>query len=365
MTDDQDDERLQSKIARALVERGELLPTTVEQVRSTHVDDVELPASLEAFDEERAAAPRAAERRLVSRPRPRPLRAVAYVGAGVAALAAIFLLYLRSSKEDAPIVGDDAGSAKERPAGTSSGAPSAIAPVSVERPACDASCCAGSSCASAKGELASCPTERTCIPCSGLDEGETRYRVRIGDLSPLDPKAPELIHLDLCVKVGDPNGSWSCAPAQEPSALRPRGRFLEKASTATDLGAGVAMELRANGKEVYGRWWAIVKVAPRSLCRGQKVVFKNDSGQEVGSLSMFFSPTYYVELARRESRAAIDTAKEGFSFDGLAPSIVDAGPRHVLAVGPFDRAEAEAILRRVQPRAPEARMDTGDDYRSW
>jgi len=361
---DQDDERLESMISRSFVERGELLPTKVGEVLDTHVEDVDLPASLQAFDERRrpAAEPAATP----AAPRGRPLRTVALVGAGIAALAAGYALYVGSDRPEAPIVGDAARSAKEQPAGSSSAAPPASVPVPIERPACDAStCCAGASCGSAKGELASCPTERTCIPCSGLDEPEARYRVRIGDLSATDPKAPELAHLDLCVKVGDPNGAWACAPAREPSSLRPRGRFLSKASTATDLGAGIAMELRVNGKEVFGKWWSIVKVAPRSLCRGQKVVFKNERDEEVGTLSMFFSPTYYVELARRESRAAVDAVEQGFAFDGLAPTIVEAGPRHVLTIGPFDRGEAEAILRRVQPLAPEARIGTGDDYRAW
>ena len=82
-----------------------------------------------------------------------------------------------------------------------------------------------------------------------------------------------------------------------------------------------------------------------------------------------------ITIARcpdREACTIVDTAKlqetKGkVSFDGLAPRFISAGRRHVLAVGPFDRWEAELALEQVTQRALPAllegvRIDAGDGY---
>jgi hypothetical protein len=88
---------------------------------------------------------------------------------------------------------------------------------------------------------------------------------------------------------------------------------------------------------------------------------------------MFLERTYYVELARRDDRAALDDVASGFGFGERTPRFLSAsrdvrGGRQVLALGPFDRPEAEALLRelRAQPDAgpfsTAFRVDNGDGY---
>lgn len=351
------DERLDALIARSFVERGALVPTTTEEVLDAPSDDVELPPGLERlYDVE----PRARRAPNVVPLRPRAGRAVAY-GIAVAAIAAVVAwIVLRSPTAPAPISSDPA-----RAPSASAALPavsSAPSPIVVPRPTCEASCCAGADCATAKAELSSCPTERTCVPCAGVDDPDTVYRVRVGDFVPADAADPNAAprSMDLCIRVGaSPTAEWACEPARAPSSVRPHGRFLRKASSAADLEGGVAMELRVDGKAVFGRWWSILKPSARLLCLGSRVVFENDAHDRVGSLSMFLERTYFVAVAERGDRAALDDVARAYRFDGVTPRVESARGRFVLALGPFDRGEAERILSTLPG---EARVASGDDW---
>lgn len=362
MTDDTD-ESLDALVTRSLVNRGDLIPTTVDEVLDASAEDVELPASLAGLYD--APAPRA--RTLEPGPVKgfRPVRVVAYAAVLLASAAAVWAIVVAARRPAEPIRGDAMVPVSAQPA-LSTSADAHAAPVPVSAPTCDAACCAGAACSAAKGELATCPTARTCTPCTGVADAETRYRVRVGDILLSDPQ-PALQHLALCIKVGaSPGAEWSCEPARAPSSVRPHGRFLATASRAADLTGGVAMELRLEGT-VRGRWWSIVEPSPRGLCLGYRVGFQNDRGESVGTLSMVLERTYWVELAQRVDRSELDAVARSFSFDGLAPRFIAAGSRSVLAVGPLDRWEAEQLLDEVTRGTPPAlaagfRIDVGDAY---
>ncbi len=360
MTEDNTDKELEALIARSLVDRGELIPTTIDEVLDASTDDVELPASLDRLYRDPVTTPTRSARI-------RPFRALVYVGA-LAAGVALVSAVVASRRATEPISGDIPSAPSSGPALSATSIPESL--VDVSRSACTEACCAGAECVAAKSDLATCPTERTCIPCAGLDDADTLYRLRVGDLF-VDgslSRASVLQHLDLCIKVGASlSAEWSCEPARAPSSQRPHGRVFKAASRAADLAGGVAMELRIDGKTLYGKWWSILKPNPKTLCLGYKVSFANERNEPVGTLSMFLERTYYVELARRDQRADIDVVARSFAFEGLTPLFIASGPRHVLALGPFDRAEADQTLERVSKNAPTSlveglRIDSGDDY---
>ncbi|MFO0551945.1 MAG: hypothetical protein U0271_26405 [Polyangiaceae bacterium] len=376
MTDDRSrepsDHDLDEDLVRAFITRGELLPTTTESVleASGSTKDVELPKGLEElYSTPEEVAPAPATRRRDERGA--RVRVLPYVAAFAAIAAAAALFFMRPT---GPNIHDDPR--KGAPGAVESGAPpveSAVL-VPIAPPTCDAECCAGAACKTAEPLLASCPTERTCIPCSGNDEADARYRLRLGNYQPKSGGAgPEaLAMLDLCVSVA--SGAWSCEPAFLPASARPRGRFLPSASRAAELGAGVAIELRIRGKtSSYAAWRSSIKVGASSLCRGVSVVLENDQHEQLGSLSMFLERTFFVELGRRESRAALDELASAFSFGAATPAFLTApgdprGRGHVLALGPYDRPEAERVLAAVRretadgPLAEELRLDVGDGY---
>ncbi|MFO0613340.1 MAG: hypothetical protein U0414_12165 [Polyangiaceae bacterium] len=95
--------------------------------------------------------------------------------------------------------------------------------------------------------------------------------------------------------------------------------------------------------------------------------FDDDQHEHIGTLSMFLERTYFVELARRDERATLDEAARAFSFDGVTPRFLRAGGRHVLALGPFDRDEADRVFEQARANTPPARadglrIDAGDGY---
>jgi hypothetical protein len=362
VTDEKSNDDIDALVARSLVKRGELIPTTTEEVLETSSEyEGALPPSLERYrPEQEKAAPRPRERQ----------SALPYIGvfAAVAAAAAIFLV----TRGDPEIHGERIGAPSGGPAAT---APTASAPLAVPQASCESGCCGGAACKAAESAFATCPTERTCISCEGVDKGDTQYRVRLGNVAPSSGQpAAAMAELDLCVSIGATPGSpWVCEPAYEPAATRPRGRFLAKASTVDELVGGVSMELRPKGKtQVLAAWRSGIKVGVGSLCKGLSVSLQNEQHEQLGTLSMFLERTYYVELARRDDRAALDGVASSFGFGERVPRFLSVpgdvrGGRHVLALGPFDKPEAEALLQKLReseagPLSAGFRVANGDGY---
>lgn len=370
------EEDVDALVARSMTDRGELIPTTVEEVLDTSVDEAgELPASLARLYAD-VDAPTVRDRPVAKTreraPQKSAWRAVSYLGAFAAGIAAVWAgLLLKPPSND--IRRDVVGTPPTAPAGSNS-AVRQDEVVTITKPGCEAECCGGAECSTAEPSVATCPTERTCITCSGLDDPDTLYRLRFGDVLSLSSTVPTdaLDTMDVCVKVGAAGAAtWSCEPARLPSSARPRGRFLHTASRAEDLSAGVAFELRSRDKTTsYGRWWSTIKPEAGPLCRGIRVVFRSDSKEDVGALSLFLERTYYVELARRDTAAELDTIARAFAFEGLAPQAIRASGRNVLALGPFDKPEADRLLEQIKDKSPKplgegVRIGHGDDHDAW
>lgn len=370
MTDDQSDPELEALVAASLVKRGELIPTTVEEVLDTDASfDGALPESLQRLHRPEAASAKVTS---LDAARSRRRSLLPFVGTFVAgaAAAAVAMLALREPPPTLIVSGEPAG--QSAPATSASASPSA--PV-LELPTspCEG-CCAGASCASARGELSSCPTGRTCVPCEGIDDPDAVYRLRLGNLRPtekVDPRALE--SLDVCVSVG--GSPWTCEPAFADAAARPRGRLLAFASRVDDLVASVTMELRIRGKTLaYGSWRAGLRITPGALCRGVGVVLEDEKGEHLGGLSLFLERTYYVELGRREERGALEDLARRFSFGAYSPRFLPLREgvkqgRFALTLGPFDRGEAELLRAELLRRTGSEdsvrdgiALHLGDDY---
>lgn len=359
MTDQSSNDDLDEVVARALVKRGELIPTTTEEVLETAPYEGELPRSLERYRSSPPAAPRPRERWWL----------LPYAGAVAVAAAAAALLIVGQDGEE--IHGEHLGAPSGGPAAS---VPASASPLAIPAETCAGQCCAGASCKAAPSDMASCPTERTCIPCEGVDDGDRQYRLRMGNVaSSSGQSAAAMAELDLCVSVGATPGSpWVCEPAYQPAATRPRGRFLAKASSVDQLVGGVSMELRPKGKsQVLAAWRSGIKVGPGSLCKGISVVLQNDKHEQIGTLSMFLERTYYVELARRDDRAALDNVASTIAFGERVPRFLTASGGvgwHVLALGPFDKPEADDLLRALRADPDMAALgggvfiENGDDY---
>lgn len=364
MTDEKSNDELDALVARSLVKREELIPTTTEEVLEAGSEyEGDLPRSLERY-QPRSQPIKVAPRRSEAR------SALPYVGvlAAVAAAAAVMFFVTRGDEE---IHGERVDAPSGEPTPT---VPAAPPPVVVPHASCGAPCCGGAACQGAPSAVASCPTERTCIPCEGVDEADRQYRVRLGNVAPpAGQTAAAMGELDLCVSIGATPGSpWVCEPAYLPAATRPRGRFLAKASSVDELVKGVSMELRPKGQnKVLAAWRSGIKVGASSLCKGLSVSLQNEQHEQLGTLSMFLERTYYVELARRADRAALDPIASSFAFGERTPRFMTAASdvraeRHVLALGPFDKPEAEELWRQLQEGAGDAgaglRVDNGDSY---
>lgn len=382
--DREGDDELEALVAGALVERGELLPTTEAEVlhaeRAGVAFEGELPPELAEYSpptSERAAplsrrAPQdraepVRSTRVVSleEARRRPQRG-AWLGygatfvAGAAAAAAAIALFVRAP----PGGPTDPSADPEQTAGVGTGAPpapSSIATVSVD--GCPEACCAGASCAAAEGELRACGSGRTCIPCG--DPPASRYRVRIGHLFPDEALDTDRIDaLDLCARVG--SSRWDCAPAYADPATSPEWRRLPALATSEDAGAGVELELRVRGtKQALGRWHGGVRIGPPVLCSGVGVSLEDTAGKSLGRLSLFFDDAHYVEL-RRGTLDALEAYRGELAIAGAVPRLFETsrgGPeRFALVVGPLDEPRAERLRWSLLEQGVDARVELGGDY---
>ena len=238
MTDEKSTDDIDSLVASSMVKRGELIPTTTEEVLEARSEyEGALPPSLERYQ---PRGPSSA----IAPPRKAAWSALPFVGvvAAVAAAAAI-LLMTRGGEE---IHGEHLGAPSGGPAAQTSAAP---APLAIPQASCEASCCAGAACKTAESAFATCPTERTCIPCQGTDQSETQYRVRLGNVaSSSGQSAAAMAELDLCVSIGATPGSpWVCEPAYAPVAT------MTTDSAASDALEHVPTRLASFEPERQGR----------------------------------------------------------------------------------------------------------------
>jgi hypothetical protein len=360
-------ENLEALVAQALVRRGELMPTTSEEVAQLEQGGIafegELPLALREYNPTtKQPSSRAAGRLPQASPR-RAWGAMAATFVAGAAVAATALLLLRPRP---PV------QASSEPAGVATTASPAApdqAPVLVIPPLsrCGKDCCAGADCETAKSDLTSCPTGRTCVGCQDFSGRDSAYRLRLGNFrssDSVDPKSLEA--LDVCVRTG--GSPWSCEPAYQDAVARPMGRLLTTISRAEDLISSVEIELRLRGaSKAYGAWRSGIKLGPNVMCKGLGVVLEDDSGRDLGGLSVFLEDVFYVELARAASAEELLQKKRSIQFADLEATVIattaNDEQRYVLALGPFDRELAERVQLEMAANSLGASVTLGADYR--
>jgi hypothetical protein len=382
--DEPSDEVIDALVAKALVKKGELLPTTVGEVREAEESSVEfegeLPASLRALGDPPAEAPasRAAaepsgpamSERVVSLDTLRKKReragtsAWSHVGTFVAglAVAAGVAFVLRTPPRDPALPEPGAGPI---PAASTSAAPEARPVVIPAVRACEGSCCAGSACPDAKGELTKCASGRTCIGCDP-PAGDAAFSVRLASFIPTEVLGgASLDGFDLCGRVL--GGDWTCVPAHAEPATKPAARSLARLVSIADLATGLEVELRPRGtKSVLGRWRDSVRLGPTVLCRGLGALVTNEKGENVGSLAVTLDDPYHVEIARAADVAELKARRALLQLADVEPAVVEtsaAGARRfALTAGPFDRKTAEKLRWALLAEKQEAVTVLGEDY---
>ena len=357
---------LDALVASAMGRRGDLIPTTTDEVLDAGSLEFEgeLPPSLRAYDPPTTAAARQQSRSSREAPRSNVLPiAVSFAfGAGIAAAASYAIFAGRPDAREMPLA--DVSSA-ERP-GSSLGEPSASKP---EEPraigpvtTCD-DCCAGVQCSTAKPVLSSCPTGRTCVACSDDLAPDAAFRLRMGNFhSTKNVDARSLDALDVCVRVG--GSPWSCEPAYLDATARPVGRVLPMVSRAEDLTSGVELELRLRGSEkVYGSWRSALRLGPNMFCRGIGVVLEDPKGEHLGGLSLFVEDAFYVEIARAPSVTALAEHRRKLAFADVVPAVIGSkSGGQVLVVGPLAKPTAEKLRALLLGAGEEVGITMGNDY---
>jgi hypothetical protein len=146
------------------------------------------------------------------------------------------------------------------------------------------------------------------------------------------------------------------------------GRLLTTISRAEDLISSVEIELRLRGaSKAYGAWRSGIKLGPNVMCKGLGVVLEDDSGRDLGGLSVFLEDVFYVELARAASAEELLQKKRSIQFADLEATVIattaNDEQRYVLALGPFDRELAERVQLEMAANSLGASVTLGADYR--
>jgi hypothetical protein len=357
--DDSDDDALEREVVRALRDRGDLIPTSDEEVRAAERelegDDLELPESLQSYRGRRANS--AAKRK--------PW--LGYAAAGlVGAAAATFLLLFTSPERRHDLTG--AGRDLVRPsASASSSARVPPKPVPLVSKPCSAECCGGADCTQSPAAFAQCPSGQRCIECNaGASDGP--YRLRLGSMI-LAPGAETLLEpdrapaLELCVVA--PGAPAACLPALSTGTTDETWRLLGRISSAQDLLSGLRIEVRRQGEPGALATWAHPVVAsPEVMCKGLAIQLR--AGNEVvGRISAFVEQTHFVELAREATLPELIARRAEFDFQGVQPRIYETsqpGKRFALVLGPLDRERAQALRWSVLESGKEASVSFGLDF---
>lgn len=363
--DDDDMPELDELVARAMAKRGELVPTTTEEVLGSGEDlefTGELPTSLRAFSPPSSAKRARTEATPARRSNVIPIGVAFALGAAVAAAAAFALMAERRDAREAPLADRSTRETQGASVDTSASARPpevrAIGPVA----SCD-DCCAGSDCAAAKPELASCPTGRACVSCADPAAPDAAYRLRLGNFhSTTNIDARSLAALDVCVRVG--GSPWSCEPAYLDATSRPVGRLLPMTSRAEDLTSSVELELRLRGTDkTYGSWRSALRLNANMFCRGVGVVVEDAKGEHMGGLSLFVEDAFYVEIARAPTLEALSTHRRRLTFADVVPSTVASkSGGHVLVVGPVSKPIAEKLRAALLSVGETAGITMGGDH---
>jgi hypothetical protein len=290
-----------------------------------------------------------------------------YASAGMlgAAAASIFWIWFGGDPQQvAPLPAGD----PSHTAPTSS-APTPPVAIGAVR-ACQSPCCAGPACATSEEFLKECSSGRSCIPCS-LDQLQgSLYRLRIGSLalSPAGAEMREKEHwgpLELCVRVGSSDST--CIPAHAGTTGDEVWSSLPMAVSAQDLAAGFELQVRRKGdRNAMATWKHAVLTNPTLLCRGLSVSPKLGGVGNIGTLSVFFEDTHFVELGRNGNVPDLLAQAERIAFADVAPEIFETsakGNRHfALVLGPLDKLTAERLRWKLLDANLDASISLGADH---
>ncbi len=350
---DEADDRVLELLAAALTEDGELLPTTEAEVAAVEneFEELELPASLQTLaSDARPLGVTASGDQRATRQSPR-LRASVWTHVAAMALSAAAALALSASFRERgaprlPLSGDPAGVSVPS-------VPKADEGVLLEV-SCEA-CCGGGACVSARAGLENCPSGRNCIACDPGVLADSRYRIRVGAVTPAALGMAVLERYpngepELCVRAGVSKELCVATLISE----RGGGRWatIPAVFSGEDLAAKLLVRLRWKGVQgplaTAGRWTMPVALTPKSLCSGYNVkLYNDDKGESFGSLSLFLDDAHYVEISRGLTTGALRELRKRLVLRGLTAQLFEirgrAAAKFVLTAGPFNRKTAEAL----------------------
>jgi len=171
--------------------------------------------------------------------------------------------------------------------------------------------------------------------------------------------------LELCVRVGSSDST--CIPAHAGTTGDEVWSSLPLAVSAQDLAAGFELQVRRKGdRNATATWKHAVLTNPTLLCRGLSVTPKLVGGGNIGTLSVFFEDTHFVELGRNGNVPDLLHQAERIAFADIAPKIYETseeGNRHfALVLGPLDKPTAERLRWKLLDANLEASISLGADH---
>lgn len=372
-----DDEML-ARLTASLTADGELLPTSEQEVLEAEIagaEDIELPTHLVQFrdgpdDTAEGATEQAPESEVAARGNVLPFerRSAGWLTHGVAlaigaAAAASITLTVVSDEPppDTPLQGDTA----TVPSVASS------APLTLVLDASCKACCAG--CPKAPEPLRDCPSKRGCVPCDLTALHASRYRLRVGAVSPAE-HGREVMGTypqgqpELCMRAG--MSAETCVPTHLDDRAGGEWTVLPTVVSGEDLAAKVVLRVRWKGVReplaTAARWIMPVALTPRSLCHGYSVQFRDEGKDAVfGTMSLFIDDAHYVELTRGARTDALYAYRARLTSEvplQLQETSKRGDERFVLSAGPYDRPTAEKLRWQLLEQNETAVTTVGTDY---
>jgi hypothetical protein len=377
--DDGQGERLvEALLADAFAERGELIPTTEDEVRRAEQQDLEfagdLPESLRALrpsSEERRAPLPPQDATLISLVDARRRRA-SWLTHGIAAAvgaAAAAALFWGQSKGVEPGANLPTGEVPAKAAADAARPDEKITLPPAKT--CGSSCCAGEACSAAKSGLSSCSSGRKCIACSNEELAASRYRLRFGAFAPTELGAKAVTSagpggLELCVRVG--SSEIACVPAHANSDGTEQWSRLPLVASAQDLLAGFVLEVRPKlaGAKAVGAWRSPVQISPTVLCKGLSLRPQNTKEEVLGVVSVFLEDAHFVELRRDASVEALRAHRKRFVLSDVPATLFETSAhgdrKFALVLGPLDKPATERLRWSVLQGGEDARLSVGEDF---
>jgi hypothetical protein len=214
--------------------------------------------------------------------------------------------------------------------------------------------------------MSACPSGIRCVACAPDNVSGGPYRLRLGTMivSEAGRKVlPLTTPLELCV------GAAASAPLCVPALGEPGGdawRLLKAVSPLQDLLTGLTVELRKRGETApLASWKRAVSPTPDIMCKGLAIQL-SDGSETLGRLSAFVEPTHFVELSRAAAVPELLQILRRFDVSGIEAHVYESSQagaaRFTLALGPLDRADAEALRWQVLDHGLEANISHGIDF---